>query len=272
MELDSNLAWKQASEAVTANREVLIAIAGVFILLPNLAFALLYPQPELAPGLQGKEAMEALSAYYTPAMPWLLLVSVFQAVGTLSLLTLFTDRSRPTVGEAIRQGAICLIPYILAHLLLGMGIGLIGAVLIGMAAATGLPVVAALVVVAMLVGLIYVLIKTSLTSPAIAVEGVRNPVQALKRSWQLTKGNSLRIFAFYLLIGIIAGVVLIVTMLVIGALLAVLLGVGDTAKSIATVISSVLSTGMTIYFVSIVAAVHRQLAGPSAEAVNATFE
>jgi hypothetical protein len=82
----------------------------------------------------------------------------------------------------------------------------------------------------------------------------------------------LRIFAFYLLVGVIFGVVLIVTMLVIGALLAVLLGVGDTAKTIATVISSVLSAGATIYFVSIVAAVHRQLAGPSAEVVNATFE
>ena len=32
-------------------------------------------------------------------------------------------------------------------------------------------------------------------APVIAIEEVRNPIAAITRSWRLTKGNSLRIFA-----------------------------------------------------------------------------
>ena len=40
MKFDSNQAWKQAASQVSANRDVLIALAGVFLLLPVLAFSL----------------------------------------------------------------------------------------------------------------------------------------------------------------------------------------------------------------------------------------
>ncbi|MDE2595246.1 MAG: glycerophosphoryl diester phosphodiesterase membrane domain-containing protein [Sphingomonadales bacterium] len=272
MKFDSNLAWKQASEAVTANRDVLFAIAGVFLLLPNLAFALLFPQPEPPAGIKGKEALEFLINYWQPALPWLLLAGVFQAVGTLAMLTLFTDRTRPTVGEALRQGVACLIPYFLSQILVGIGMGAVGAMVVGAAAATKSVGLIVLAVMLLLVGVVYVGIKTSLTSPVIAVEGERNPLAALKRSWELTRGNSLSIFLFYLLVGLAFGVVLIVAMLMIGALLAVMLGVGETARMIATAISSLLSMVFTTYFVAIVAAIHRQLAGPSGERVSATFD
>ena len=46
MRFDSNQAWKDAASAVSANRDVLLALAGVFFVLPSFAFTLLYPQPE----------------------------------------------------------------------------------------------------------------------------------------------------------------------------------------------------------------------------------
>lgn len=264
MQFDSNLAWRQASEAVNANREVLFALAGVFVLLPNFAFSLLFPQPEPPAGLPPEQTLDFLSSYYGPALPWLLGVLALQAVGSLALMTLFTDRSRPTVGQAIRLGFTALPSYIAAHILIGIGMGFVGGVLLSIAGITGSKALVGLAFAALAAILATTVIRTSLTTPAIAVEGLRNPVAALRRSWQLTQGNGWRLFGFYLLIAVAFVVVMAVIMLVVGTLLAVVLGTGGTAKAIAAFVSTALSTVVTVYFVGIVAAVHRQLSGGEA--------
>lgn len=271
MKFDSNRAWKEASEAIAANRDVLFAIAGVFILIPTLAFSLLFPQPQPAAGADPDAIMAQMQAFYLSALPWLLPVAVVQGAGTMALLTLFTDRSRPTVGEAIRRGFASILPYLLAQLLLGIGVGVIGGVLLAVAALTGVNALVAVVLIAIGIGAIYAAVKTSLSSAVIAVEGERNPVSALRRSWQLTRGNSGRIAVFYLLVAIAFVVVMMVVMALVGMLLALLLD-GETATAVSTVFSSFISTAMTVYFVGIIAAVHRQLAGPAADHVASTFE
>ena len=50
------------ASAVSANRDVLLALAGVFFVLPSFAFALLYPQPEPPAG-----AAPSTSRSYTQA-------------------------------------------------------------------------------------------------------------------------------------------------------------------------------------------------------------
>lgn len=271
MKFDSNLAWKEASSAIAANREVLLALAGVFFVLPSLAIALLMPTPEPQPGATPQEAVTAMQAYYAAAVPWLLPMTIIQAAGTLGLLSLFTDRRRPTVGEAIKLGFIGLLPYVGAQLLLGIGIGLTFGIAIGIAAATGVGALVAVVVAVGLLGVLYVMVKTSLAAPVIMVEGVRNPVTALTRSWRLTKGNSVRLGLFYLLLFVVFVVVISIVMAIVGLLATLVVG-GETAKVISAVISSVLGAAMTLYFVAAIAAAHRQLAGPSAEKVSETFE
>lgn len=271
MKFDSNLAWKEASAAVAANREVLLALAGVFFLLPSLAFALLMPSPEPQPGATPEQAAAAMQAFYLSAMPYLIPMTIVQAAGTLGLLSLFTDRRRPTVAEAIKLGFIGLLPYIGAQLLLAIGMGVIFGLLGGIAAATGVQALVAIVVVLAIVGVLYLLIKTSLTAPAIMVEGIRNPVTALKRSWRLTKGNSLRLGLFYLLLGVVFIVVISIVMAVIGVLATLLAG-GEAAKVIGAVVSSAMGSVMTLYFVAVIATAHRQLAGASPERISETFE
>lgn len=272
MKFDSNLAWKQASEAVRANRDVLTAIAGVFVLLPNLAFSLLFPQPDPPAGLQGEAALDFMVQYYEPVMPWMLIVALVQAVATLALLTLLTDRSRPTVGAAIKQGAASLFPYIAAQLLLGIGLVSVAGVVLGAAGLTGSAVAITLAVAAVVLGAVYAFVTTSLSGPVIVVEGIRHPLRALRRSWELTRGNALRILLFYMLVGIAFIIIMMVTMIAIGALLALVAGTGEAARIPATIISSVLGTTITVYFVAIIAAVHRQMAGPSADSISAMFE
>lgn len=271
MRFDSNLAWKEASAAVGANREVLLALAGVFFMLPSLAFALLFPQPDTPSGVTSEQAMAIASEYYASAMPFLLPMAILQGAGTLGLLALFTDRRRPTVGEAIRLGFIGLLPYIGSQLLLGIGIGVVAGILFAIAAATGIKALVAVSIPLLVVAVVYVAVKTSLTAPVIIVEGRRNPVAALKRSWLLTRGNSARLGLFYLLLGIAFVVVMTIIVAVVGVVAALLAG-GEGARVVSAVVSSGLGAVMTLYFVAVIAAVHRQLAGPSAEAVSVTFD
>ena len=271
MTFDSNRAWKEASSAIAANREVLLALAGVFFVLPTIAFSLFFPQPESAAGAAPEQALATMREYYLTAAPYFIPVGLIQMGGTLAMLTLFTDRSRPTVSEAIRQGFLAVIPYFLAQLVLGIGIGVVAVVLLTLAGLTGATAAMVLAGIVLGVGLVYVGVKTSLVAPVVAVEHQRNPVAALRRSWALTKGNSARLALFYMLIVIVFVVIVSIAMAIVGVVLALLIG-GDTARLIAAVISAVLGGVFTLYFVAILASVHRQLAGPSAAAVSATFE
>lgn len=271
MKFDSNLAWKQASSSIAANREVLLALSGVFFLLPSLAFALFFPQPQPVAGQSETQAMAALQAYYLSAMPVLIPMAFIQAAGTLALLTLFTDRSRPTVGEAIRLGLAGILPYIGAQLLLGLGLGLLGGIALALGAVTGVPAIAGIVMAAVVIAAVYAGIKTSLVAPIVAVERERNPIAALKRSWQLTRGNSVRIALFYALLLIAFVVVMSVIMAVIGITLAIVAG-AEATRIVAAVLSAAIGAVMTLYLVAALAAVHRQLAGSSPEAASAPFE
>ncbi len=271
MKFDSNLAWKQASSSIGANREVLLALAGVFFLLPSLVFALFLPAPEPVAGQSEAQMMAGMEAYYLSALPFLLPMALVQAAGTLALLTLFTDKSRPTVGQAIRQGFIGMPSYFAAQILLGVAIGLLGGTAIAVGTLTGVTALAGLLVAAVVLGASYAAIKTSLVAPIIAVEGRLNPVSALQRSWRLTKGNSVRIGLFYLLLLLALFVVMGVVMMLTGLVFAAL-GGAETARIGGAIVSSALGAVMALYFVAAIAAVHRQLAGPSPEAASAPFE
>jgi hypothetical protein len=198
-------------------------------------------------------------------------VLVLEGIGTLALLAMLTDRARPTVGEAIKLGASGFLPYLAASLLLGAAFGLAASLLLGLAAATGVKALVALLVVLLLVAAIYGGIKTSLIAPVVMVEGERNPVSAIKRSWALTKGNSVQIGLFYLLLGIAALVLLLIVGGIAGLIFRVIAG-ADLAATINVAMSSVIGAVMSVYFVAVMAAVHRQLAGPSPEAASKPFE
>ena len=137
-------------------------------------------------------------------------------------------------------------------------------------AALGVGALAAIAMLVALVGAIYAMVKVSLSAPVIAIEKVFNPIAVLARSWRLTKGNSLRIFGFFVLIMIVYFVLSMVVGMVIMGVLTLL---GDSLGVIVNgVLSGLLGAFATVVFVAVLAAIHRQLAGPSAAAVSETFE
>ena len=279
MRFDSNSAWREATLSVSANREVLAAVAGVFFLLPGLVSVIFFSdfQAELLANLSNQAALERVMQGMSGTVMGVGLISfALQSVGYLAMLALLTDLSRPTVGEALRQ-AIRALPTVIGATLLYFA-GFIAAVMLGtllgagLATLSGIAALAALVFLALIVGMVYVMVKFSLVLPVVMIEQEFNPIFALARSWRLTKGNSLRIFAFYLLLGIVYFVIIMVVTMVTMALAVAIAGQGKLSMLIGGLVSGVVGAAASVLLTAILAAIHRQLAGSSPQALGATFD
>lgn len=259
--LDTAAAWQWANAAIAANREVLLTLAGVFFLLPQLVTGLFAPELHLAQGMSTEAMQAAMQAFYVSAMPWLLPATVLQATGTLAMLTLITDRRRPTVREAIGAGFRGLGTYIAGELIYAFAFACVGATLVALATVSGVKPLAAMAMGMALAGLAYGFVRLVLLAPVVAVERVVNPLRALQRAWALARGHMGRLFLLLLVLGFVAMVILVASVDVIGALVALAAG-PDGGQIAGTVVSAVLEAVFAVYFVAILAAVHRQLAGP----------
>jgi hypothetical protein len=275
MKFDMSAAWSEAMRLVAANRQVIAIVAGVFFFLPYLAFMLIFMNQMAAleaaqTANPDPEAMgSAMMSFYSEIWWFVLIAMVVQGIGMLGLLTLLTDRSRPTVGEALKAGVKMFLPYFGAQLLLSALFGLL--ILIPLAIGAGGSVGAALLVgLIAVVAFAYLFTKFLLTPAVIAIERQSNPLAALGRSWRLTKGNSLRIFLFVLLLFLAVGVVGGVISMIVGLFLAL---AGSQAALIGqAVVSGLINAVFYVIFLGVLAAIYRQLAGPSPEMVRETFE
>ena len=276
MKLDMGRAWNDATALLAANRQVVAVVAGVFFFLPYLALVLL--APDISAEMQGsgggepdpEQMMAMLSGFYAEYWWAMLLLVLLQGIGMMSLLALLTDRSRPTVAEALKAGATFLLPYIGAQLLTVAIYTLALGVPIGIASASGVALLIGLVFIAAFIGFLYLFTKFSLVPPVIAIERVMNPVRALGRSWQLTRGNSVRLFFFYALIFLCLLVIALVLTIVTGLVFALM---GEEVALIGNgLVAAFVNMAWIVLFLAVLAAIHRQLSGGSPEAIGETFE
>lgn len=278
--LDMGKAWVQATGLMSANRDTISAIAGLFFFLPSMASALFVPelanpsQPaapaDADPALVMQAMVDQMSAIYAANWPILLAIFVVQFIGSMSLFALLTDRGNPTVGEALGTGLKSMPSYIAAQLLMVLLASLAIGLPLGVISALGGPAVAALAALIAFALIVYVLVKLSLVAPVIAIEGERNPFTAIGRSWQLTKSNSLRIFVFILLLVVVIGIISALVSGIIGLVLAAL---GDTVAAIGNgVVSALVNAILTVVFLVVTVAIYRQLVGVTPERTAEIFE
>jgi len=270
MKLDTNQAWRQASAAVSANAGLLLPVAGVFFLLPQLALSLFGPEPHFAKGLPPAEMMTQLQAFYITLLPFLLPIMVLQAVGMLTMITLFTDNARPTVAKAIARGFTCTPSLLAAQVLFALGLSVAGGVVLAIPALIAPAALLAMVPV-VLVGAAIGSIRTVLSANAIVTEGRMNPIEALKRSWQLTKGNAWRI------LGILA--LLMLALMVVSGAVAAVAGIvarlalnAEWARMASSLAGALAAAVYVAYNSAVLAAIHAQLTGDTPSSLAATFE
>lgn len=263
MRLDTSKAWSEASATISANKEVLAAIAGVFFFLPALALTLFFPQPEPPAGADPKQLMAVMASFYRSVAPYMAVSALIQVLGQLTVLVLTAQAGRITVGEAIRAAAGGILPYIGAQLLLIAGSLLVFSA-VAMVAALSVQ-LAVLLGIAAVVAAIYVGTRVALVPVVIAVERLRNPLVVLARSWALTRGNAGRILLFALVL-LLAVVVISIVVSTLSGLLLTLIGGAEAARVGGAVISSAIGAAFAVYLAISFAAMHRQLAGVGSEA------
>ena len=263
-------AWGRALEYLSANRAILPVLAGLFFFLPQVALSYGAPPPETPTGADPERVFEELQLWFRGVWPYYLLLSIVSMVGTLAMVALFTDPSRPTVGEALARGAKAVPSYLAAFLIGVLALCIVLGIFIGLVGATGIAPLVVLAIIFSVAIMAYFYVKIALLAPVVVTERELNPLAALKRSWTLTKGNSLRIFTFLLLIGIVYFVVsAIVTALGsgIGGL-----GGPQAALFIGALLSGLAAAIFQTVLAAIYAAIHRQLSGPAADESGKVFE
>lgn len=260
MRLDTSKAWSETTATASANKELLAALAGVFFFLPTLALALFQPQPEPPEGAELREMFTVLGDYYRAAGPYLLAAALVQVLGQLAVLTLTAGQRQATVGDAIRAAAQGLPSYIGAQLVLLGAIG-VAFLVLGVIATLSQP-------LAVLLGLaatglaMWVSIRCLLSPVVIAVEGLRNPIAVLRRSWDLTRGNAGRLALFVLVLGLAVMVIAGIGSTLSGILFA-LVGGPSTGRIAGDAVAALVGAAATTYFTLSFAAIHRHLAGPA---------
>ena len=268
MRLDTSKAWSETTATVSANRELLAAIAGVFFFLPALALALFQPQPEPPEGAQLREMLAMLGTYYRAAGPYLMAAALVQVLGQLAVLTLTAGQRQATVGDAIRTAARGLPSYIGAQLVLLVGIALVF-LLLGLIATLSQPLAVLLGLAATGVAM-WVSLRCLLSPVVIAVEGLRGPIAVLRRSWDLTRGNAGRLALFVLILALAVMVIAGIGSTLSGIVFA-LVGGPSAGRTAGDAVAALIGAAATTYFTLSFAAIHRQLAG-SAARDQAVFE
>jgi len=294
MRFDSTRAWERAITWVRGNLGMLFPLAGIFLLLPGLAMNWFTTDLQVAlesaskasdPGKPNWDMLPLMGQLMMIAM----VISLVQSVGTMAMLVLFANRERPTVGEALKRGLQCLPTAIAAGLLLALGgmavmiplilvAGVIMAIL--MLVPLGAVIGGVLVFGGVLAAMMLAFARFFPITAVIAVDGVTNPVAALKRSWQLTKGNAVSL-AFFLFLLFVAYTVIVLT---VQALVGLALGVGAAADAAQLAqggnvprlglgfVLGLLGAAFGTVLAGVTGAVHEQLGDTQPNRLGQTFE
>ena len=261
--LDSSAAWQNARRMVWANRDMLVAISGVFFLLPMLIAALVLPVPQLTQGMNQQQMADVLTKFYTAAAPIALPLSLPMLVGYMTILATLLDRDRPTVGAAMVLALRLFPSYLVAQVLTALALSVLWVTVLG-----GLAVIMpqAIAAIISLLVMVYPLTRVLLIGPEMVTQRLHNPIRAIIAGLARSRGHFIGMVLYFApaltLFVVVYGLVMIFT----GAALAHV-NQPEVQRMVSQVIAGVLvATGYT-YFSAIVASAYQQL-GPIPPVLN----
>lgn len=275
------------SDTLAITKERIGPLAGIYVLFFVIQIAFLFVF-----GMLSGASMMALGGAPDPAAMgggFLLTMLVFYLVyfliycaQSLSMSLKASPLRDIDIGDAIGTGFRLSLTLLALFIIIGI-IAFIGSLIFGLvigliAAASGSPDVASAISLLIILPVaIYLMCRLAVVSPLIAVEGIRNPITALTKSWNITGGNVLTIFLSYLLFVILALIPIAILVAVfagsIGAMTA-----GGTPEAgfgiiafgfIAFIVISILFASVAAALVSVL---HAKLTDDEGGNLEATFE
>ncbi|MBQ1500444.1 MAG: hypothetical protein IIZ38_19225 [Sphingomonas sp.] len=160
------------ADAVTlwrAERELLVALAGMFFVVPMLGAALLLAGLEpTATGGDPEKLRQALTAFYTANLPAILAINIAIEFGTFAIFNLYLQGGGRTLGEVLlitlKRFAAFFVLTVIAGLFFSLGFSLF-----------------------VIPGL-FVLARTWLAGPALAADPAAGMLGAFREGWRRSAG------------------------------------------------------------------------------------
>lgn len=234
---DGSQAWTDAMALLKGQREIVLTVAGFFMLLPSLFLYAL--RPFVPKGDTQATLLQEYVAWVATNLHWIALVGLFAALGRLTILILLLGPGRPSVGEALSAAARLLILFVAMTILIRLML-FAGSLLLILPA-------------------LYLYGRLFLAEPSFVVDRAQNPVTGISRSFDLTRGNGWRIFLVAFIVYLGAMIFRLAVGSVVGVLGA-LAGGGGLAAFLNAFVDASVEAGVALILLLMSVAAHRQLA------------
>lgn len=220
---------------LNGQREILLTLAGFFMLLPPLLLNTL--NPFVPSGVAGTWLRE-VSAWTESNFVWILLVALLAGLGRLTILILLLGPGRPTVGEALAAGARLLPLFAIMDLLIGF-MWLSGVLLL-------------------IVPWLYLVGRTFLAESAFVARRAHGAVAGIAAGFEASRGNGWRLFLLVALIYVGGTIVTAAVGSVVG-IIGALAGGAGLDRFLSAFVDATCGAGISLLLVLLAVASWRQL-------------
>ena len=258
-------AWEETVAFVKREGALLFPVALVFLALPIVLFQQLVPADTVQGMLDAMRKAEAGGARTPVTVPtgfWLgfIVTMILSLIGALAVYALAL-RPGISVGEAMKLGLKRLPVLMGAGLLVAVGTGL-AFILLSVAAAVfgkvvGSAALTTLVVVGIICGMAFIAVRLLLLN-ALAIDRSVGPIDVVRQSFALTRGQFWRLFAFLAVVIMLTIIVQTAVQSIFGVI-GGLVGGADIAVLVAGLATAALSAVVQVYFMVMTARMYRQL-------------
>lgn len=229
-------AWSDAVSMARAHIEILLVVAGLFMLLPAFAVVLYLPQPPLK--AFDDATMRAWNAYFASNWFPLLLANIVTWMGQATILALLLNSRRQMVSQSLRGAVTLLFPFAVLNLITELAVFAGG--------------------FALIVPGIYLFGRLAVAGPAMLAERTSNPLDAIARSLSLSRGKGWRIAGLVIFVWVVMSITTGALKSAIAVLL--VLVVSTTAiVEVTALLSALLDASVSLVTVVLAAAIYRQL-------------
>lgn len=239
MKFSYSAIWDDTVRMLKSHGSLVLALAGVFFFLPELLIGYFVPAPT-----DETPTIAALMAYYRENSLVLLLKSLVNALGAVSMYLLLFDQKGRTVGSAIGAALPLFIFYFITAMLVTMAVSF-GFLLL-------------------IIPGIYLLGRLAISGPVLVAENRKNPLDAIGGSWRLTQGNGWAIAGLIVIVSLAGMILTFAITAILGSIFILIGGREGVGGLLVLILTSALTAGLYTVVIVLLAAIYRRLSGPEA--------
>lgn len=244
MKLDYMQCWNGAMALLVAHKEAVLAIAGVFLFLPTLLFAEFVFPPVFNGDEDGSAMLAIYSAYFSDHSLPIMLSNLVISFGSLAIYLALAPSRNSTVAEDLTDALKIFLIYLLANLIVAV-ISLPGFILF-------------------IIPGLYLTARFLLVPVVIVDERERSPIEAVKKSWALTRDNGFSILLFVVIIAVVGTITVGVLEAVTGVITGLLTG-GTGWPFVENLVAALTGTAFQLVLAAVITSIYIELTGKNGE-------